>query len=169
MTMLIGLLRCAHKSPNGIWKLLYQHCIIWIVLALITEIPTVVFLILNLNDAWNEMLNGAAIAIISIGAARMYRSLSINGSLTEYPLTSDLPKFSAPSLNTSASARTRNVHESIQLATIARSERHPTMYGAPVYVTADYAQVEFAPSVSNTTLVPESASSEATSSRHETI
>ncbi|KAI9510095.1 hypothetical protein F5148DRAFT_1282291 [Russula earlei] len=84
MTMLIGLLRCAHKSPNGIWKLLYEHCIIWIFLALITEIPTVVFLILNLNDAWNEMLNGAAITVISIGAARMYRSLSI--SLTECPL-----------------------------------------------------------------------------------
>ncbi len=80
LAMLIGLLR--HRNSVGIWKLLYQQvtpdnlsvsrpilssfqCIIWIVLALIAEIPVVVcpipplcdiqltdskvFLILNLN------------------------------------------------------------------------------------------------------------------------
>jgi len=42
LTMLIGLLRHACKNPTGIWKLLYQHCIIWLVLALFAEIPPVV-------------------------------------------------------------------------------------------------------------------------------
>ncbi|KAI0248209.1 hypothetical protein BJV78DRAFT_834923 [Lactifluus subvellereus] len=66
MSMLIGLLRCAHRSSTGIWYLLYQQCIIWIALACIAEVPVVVFLILNLNDAWNEMFGHLAIAIVSL-------------------------------------------------------------------------------------------------------
>jgi len=53
LAMLIGLLR--HRNPVGIWKMLYQQCIIWIALALIAEIPVVVFHSLNLNTAWNDM------------------------------------------------------------------------------------------------------------------
>ncbi|KAI0245060.1 hypothetical protein BJV78DRAFT_741710 [Lactifluus subvellereus] len=55
MSMLIGLLRYAHRSSTGIWYLLYQQCIIWIALAIIAEVPAVVFLILNLNGAWNAV------------------------------------------------------------------------------------------------------------------
>jgi len=42
LTMLIGLLRHAQKSSIGIWKLLYQQCIIWLALAFLAEIPPVV-------------------------------------------------------------------------------------------------------------------------------
>ncbi|KAI9456850.1 hypothetical protein BJY52DRAFT_536114 [Lactarius psammicola] len=93
VTMLVGLLRHAHRRPAGIWHLLYKQCIIWMVLAAIAEIPPVVFLILNLNDAWNEMFLGVGITIMSICAARMYRSLSKHGSLTEY--SPDPPQFPA--------------------------------------------------------------------------
>ncbi|KAI0245759.1 hypothetical protein BJV78DRAFT_1260261 [Lactifluus subvellereus] len=51
MSMLIGLLRYAHRSSTGLWYLLYQQCIIWIVVACFAEVPVVVFLILNLNGA----------------------------------------------------------------------------------------------------------------------
>ncbi|KAF8499559.1 hypothetical protein F5888DRAFT_85788 [Russula emetica] len=93
LTMLIGLLRHASRRSTGLWKLLYQQCIIWIALAAFAEIPPVVFLIFNLNDVWNEMLTGPAITILTIGATRMYRSLSEYGSITEF-VSLDLPQFS---------------------------------------------------------------------------
>ncbi|KAI0246169.1 hypothetical protein BJV78DRAFT_1286696 [Lactifluus subvellereus] len=66
MSMLIGLLRNANWSSTGIWYILYQHCFIWIALAVIAEVPLVVFLILNLNDAWNEMFGLTSIAILFV-------------------------------------------------------------------------------------------------------
>ncbi|KAI0299650.1 hypothetical protein B0F90DRAFT_598113 [Multifurca ochricompacta] len=84
VTMLIGLLRYAHRSSTGIWYLLYQQCIIWLFLAAIAEVPPVVFLSLDLNDPWNGMLIGVEITILSIGTTRMYRALSEYGSITEY-------------------------------------------------------------------------------------
>jgi len=55
LTMLIGLLRHASKSSTGIWKLLYQQCIIWLALAFFAEIPPLVFAVLNLNDIWDKV------------------------------------------------------------------------------------------------------------------
>jgi len=56
LTMLIGLLRCGNENSAGIWKLLYQQCIIWLALAFSAEIPPLVFVFLNLNDVWNGIL-----------------------------------------------------------------------------------------------------------------
>jgi len=91
MLMLIGLLRHANRSAVGIWQLLYKQCIIWMTLAAVVEIPPLVFLVLNFNDAWNSMFSPVAVTILSICAARMYRSLSKQGSLTEY--SSDPPQL----------------------------------------------------------------------------
>ncbi|KAI0246173.1 hypothetical protein BJV78DRAFT_831768 [Lactifluus subvellereus] len=90
MSMLIGLLRYAYRSSTGIWCLLYQQCIIWIALANLASVPAVVFVALNLNDAWNAMFVHLAIAVLSIGAARLYRSLCRYGSITEYVLLKDI-------------------------------------------------------------------------------
>jgi len=158
VTMLIGLLRYANRSSTGIWKVLYQQCIIWIFLAGIAEVPVVVFLILNLNDAWNEMFTGAAITILSIGAARMYRSLS--GCLTEFRVSPCLPRHLGDSTNPSSRSRVVNEPDSFQPST--RSERPQAMHG-------DQIQLEFAPSVSNSTLLHESPSTEAVSAGHEMV
>jgi len=53
LMVLFGLLRHTDKNSTSIWKLLYEQCIIWLALALIAEIPVVVFLALNLNNVWN--------------------------------------------------------------------------------------------------------------------
>ncbi|KAN0132446.1 hypothetical protein V8E53_009872 [Lactarius tabidus] len=82
--MFVGLLRRAHGCKVGIWSVLYKQCIMWMIVAALVEIPSLVFIILNLNDAWNAMFPTAAVAILSIFAARMYRSLCEQGSLTEY-------------------------------------------------------------------------------------
>jgi len=82
--MFVGLLRREHGCKTGLWQVLYRQCIIWMIVAAIAEIPPMVFLILNLNAAWNEMFPQVAGAILSICASRMYRSLCKQGTLTEY-------------------------------------------------------------------------------------
>lgn len=141
MIMLIGLLKHAHRSSTGIWYLLYQQCIVWIVLAGIAEVPPVVFLILNLNDPWNEMFTGVAITILSIGAARMYRYLSKHGSLTEYS--------SQPSHYSSGLPVSSFQHTPMHFATVGTMSRSDgTMAEAPVFIPADEIQIEFIPGVS---------------------
>ncbi|KAI0246162.1 hypothetical protein BJV78DRAFT_193727 [Lactifluus subvellereus] len=154
MSMLIGLLRHAHGSSTGIWYLLYQQCIIWIALASIAEVPVVVFLTLNLNDAWNAMFVHSAIAIMSLGAARLYRSLCQHGSLTEY-MTSELPHVSPgrPIFNTQY--RAGNVHSSIHFAAATQSNNTVSTSEALVFIPKDPVQLGFAPGASNPRLVHE--------------
>jgi len=140
LAMLIGLLR--HRNSVGIWKLLYQQCIIWIALALIAEIPVVVLVILNLNDAWNEMLVATALAILSIAAARMYRSLSDRGSFTEY-VSSNPPQFPSVALCPAVQGRGGNVHDAMHFAPLEGTQGTRTTYEDPVFLPTDQVQVEF--------------------------
>ncbi|KAI0246167.1 hypothetical protein BJV78DRAFT_194485 [Lactifluus subvellereus] len=148
-----------HKSSTGIWYLLYQQCIIWIALACIAEVPVVVFLILNLNEAWNAMFFHAAVAILSIGAARLYRSLCQHGSLTEY-MTSELPPSSPGRPISNAQYRAGNIHGSIHCAATSRSNNTVSTSEAPVFIPKDPVQLVFAPGASNPRLVHEKSDDE---------
>ncbi|KAH9993514.1 hypothetical protein BJV74DRAFT_368834 [Russula compacta] len=153
MTMLVGLLRHTHRNSTGIWQLLYQQCIIWIALAVFADIPPVLFLILNLNDAWNEMFAGTAFTILSIGAARMYRSLSERGSVTVY-VSSDQSRFSRSSNPSAAHYRLVNGSTPTSFTFAAPSPpppvaTSPPMYGAPVFLPTGHDQAEFVPRVSS--------------------
>jgi len=131
--------------------LLYQQCIIWIFLAGVAEIPPVVFLALNFNDPWNEMFTGMELTILTIGAARMYRSLTKQGSFTEY--SSDPPHFSPglPVINLHREAYTdSSPMQFATMGTTTRSER--TMAEAPVFIPADQTHIEFIPGASSTSL-----------------
>jgi len=142
LAMLIGLLRHPYRTSTGMWKFLYQQCIIWIALAILSEIPPVVFLIVNLSDAWNQMFLLPTVSIMSIGAARMYRSLSDRGSLTEY-VSSDLPQFSLKNSIPSApcmDASTLTTH----FASVMQSGG-PQMGEVPAFLPADQKHVEFIP------------------------
>jgi len=156
MVMLIGLLRYAHRGSTGIWYLLYQQCIIWIAVASIAEVPTAVFLILNLNDAWNAMFIHTAVAILSIGAARLYRSLCQHGSLTEN-MTSELPHFSPGISISNAQYRAGNVHSSIHFVAVTQSNSAVSTSSSevPVFISKDPIQLGFTPGASNPRLVHE--------------
>jgi len=163
LTMLIGLLRHANKNPSGVWNLLYQQCIIWIVVAAIAEIPTVVFLILDLNDVWNEMFAGPAVTILSIAASRMYRSLSKHGSITEsVSVSSSLPQFSTKvSVPGSAHFRGTNTFGPISFASATQSGSTRSAHEAPVFLPADQVlQVEFVPNMSDSSIWHENRASE---------
>jgi len=162
VSMLIGLLRHVYSKSGGMWKLLYQQCIIWLAVALIAEIPPVVFLSLNLNDVWNEMLLGPAIAILSIGAARMYRSLSDRGSFTEYESSHPVQSLSGPP---AMQCKVANVHSHMRFASVSvtRSEGTRTTFEAPVFLPADQIVVEFVPDGSVSSLANENIQDKANS------
>ncbi|KAH9961993.1 hypothetical protein BGW80DRAFT_1563901 [Lactifluus volemus] len=94
-------------------------CIIWLVLAGIAEVPLVVFLILDLNDPWNDMFTGPIIAIMSIGAARMYRSLCQYGSLTDF--VSLEPSQIPPGASSSNPQHRVTTHGPIHFASVTQS------------------------------------------------
>ncbi|KAH9069404.1 hypothetical protein EDB83DRAFT_2551246 [Lactarius deliciosus] len=75
--MLIGLLRWenAHRK-GGIWWLLYTQGLAWMIIVTLAEAPITVFILLNLNDPMNLMLQLPALITMTIGASHVYRGLS---------------------------------------------------------------------------------------------
>jgi len=78
LIMLIGLLRLGFHEPGvyGLGRLMWRQGIVWLFLATIAEIPPVVFISLNLNDALDYMFSFPAMVIMTIAATRIYRSLT---------------------------------------------------------------------------------------------
>ncbi|KAI0316407.1 hypothetical protein OF83DRAFT_1084284 [Amylostereum chailletii] len=75
LIMLIGLLRRREARKFGLWQILWTQGLIWLVLATIAEVPSVVFIGLNLNPPMNIMFLTPQTIILLIGATRMYRGL----------------------------------------------------------------------------------------------
>jgi len=158
LLMLVGLLLRAHGNKVGIWRVLYNQCIIWMVVAAVAEIPPLVFLILNLNVAWNTMFPEVAVAIMSICAARMYRSLCKQGSLTEYEHAPSDPPYPARGLPFPNCYR-RSAHDSLHFSTgagmMSQSERittEPFVFVEAEQVQADYDYVPTTASISTVTV-----------------
>ncbi|KZV75845.1 hypothetical protein PENSPDRAFT_731511 [Peniophora sp. CONT] len=86
LAMLIGLLRWrdARRASGGIWRVLWNQGLIWLALATIAEVPSMVFVWLNLNrHEPGELIPGGLqmfftpeMIILVVGATRMYRALS---------------------------------------------------------------------------------------------
>lgn len=144
LTMLIGLLRPTHRNSAGIWKLLYQQCIIWFALALIAEIPVVVCEVLDLNDAWNDMFIGVALTILSIAAARMYRSLFdpglVTGSMSSHP-----PRFSLGASNPIVLRGGSKGHGPMHIVSVTQSEGTQMTHNATAVSQTDEIELEFIP------------------------
>ncbi|KAI0056988.1 hypothetical protein BV25DRAFT_1920530 [Artomyces pyxidatus] len=84
LLMLAGLIRARTARKFGLWKLLFHQGVAWLSIAAIAEVPTVVFVALNLNDAWNLMFQPVELLILVVGATRMYRSLTDYGAVDEF-------------------------------------------------------------------------------------
>jgi len=76
LIMLQGLLRWEPEGRFGLWRFLWNQGLVWVLLAVITEVPILVFLWLNLNQVMNLMLLLPGTLILIIGATRIYRNLS---------------------------------------------------------------------------------------------
>ncbi|KAI0043854.1 hypothetical protein FA95DRAFT_336419 [Auriscalpium vulgare] len=71
-------------GPHSLWGILWHQSLMWLALASVAEIPAVVLLFLNSNDAINVMLPLTVVAVLSVGATRMYRGLANYPSFMEF-------------------------------------------------------------------------------------
>ncbi|KAI0319100.1 hypothetical protein OF83DRAFT_1112181 [Amylostereum chailletii] len=74
--MFTGLLRHREARNFGVCRFLWNQGLIWIAAAVVAEIAPVVFLGLDLNDAFNLMFQPSEMIILSIAATSMYRGLT---------------------------------------------------------------------------------------------
>jgi hypothetical protein len=82
--MLIGLRRYGDVGMYGLWRFLHRQGLLWLVLVTVAEIPTTIFIILNLNDYFNLMFQTPELIMMAVGASRIYRSLADYSSMTEF-------------------------------------------------------------------------------------
>ncbi|KAH9046061.1 hypothetical protein EDB84DRAFT_1558613 [Lactarius hengduanensis] len=82
--MLAGLRRYGDVGMYGLWRFLHRQGLLWLVLVTVAEIPTTVFIILNLNDYLNLMFQTPELIMMAVGATRIYRSLADYSSMTDF-------------------------------------------------------------------------------------
>ncbi|KAI0255663.1 hypothetical protein BJV78DRAFT_691808 [Lactifluus subvellereus] len=74
LLMVVGI--CYRNPGSRAFKIMYREGLLWLVTAIIVQTVPSVFLILNLNDVLNVMFVTPSVICTSIGATRMYRTLS---------------------------------------------------------------------------------------------
>ncbi|KAI0064917.1 hypothetical protein BV25DRAFT_1914069 [Artomyces pyxidatus] len=89
--MLVGLLVKGDAARFGIWRMLYHQGLLWLVLAMVAELPTIILLFKNINDPWNLMFQTPALLTMVIGATRMFRALTNYSTNSEYGSRSNAP------------------------------------------------------------------------------
>ncbi|KZV72385.1 hypothetical protein PENSPDRAFT_362117 [Peniophora sp. CONT] len=86
--LLVGLYRW-HQPKSGIrafrlWSILWGQGVLYLALASATEVPALVFLLLNLNPVMNTIFLGPEVVILALAATRFYRSLTTFTSNRSY-------------------------------------------------------------------------------------
>jgi len=76
MTMLTGLYRRREARTYGLWRLLWNQCIVWIMFATLADVPAVVLIILDLNGPMDAIFLPVESLIMALVVTRIYRSLS---------------------------------------------------------------------------------------------
>jgi len=71
--MFLGVLH--KKNATYLWRMLYLQGIFWILTAVSTEVPAVIFPFMNMNDAWNLMFQVPHMVLMVIMSTRLYRDL----------------------------------------------------------------------------------------------
>jgi len=75
IAMLVGLLRHRPERSFGIWKMLSLQGWMWLALAVVAEVPTLVIVLLNKSYALNFVLQVPRVVIASIGTTMMFQVL----------------------------------------------------------------------------------------------
>jgi len=75
IVLMAGGIYTRNPGPR-VFKIMFREGLLWLVLASVMQIVPVVFLILNFNDPMNIMFVKPSVIFTSIGATRMYRTLS---------------------------------------------------------------------------------------------
>ncbi|KZV74187.1 hypothetical protein PENSPDRAFT_732423 [Peniophora sp. CONT] len=76
LVMLVGLYRWRNAHGSGVWKLLWKQGLLWLALAAAAELPTIIILTLNVDDALHQLLQTPEVIILALAATNMYRALA---------------------------------------------------------------------------------------------
>ncbi|VDB94178.1 unnamed protein product [Peniophora sp. CBMAI 1063] len=74
--MLFGLWRMRDAGRFQLWRVLRNQGLFWIFMATVAELPTVIFIFLNVNPVLDTIFYSPELVILIIGATRLYRSLA---------------------------------------------------------------------------------------------
>ncbi|KAF8498240.1 hypothetical protein F5888DRAFT_233691 [Russula emetica] len=82
LIMLIGLLRLPFGAGDalGLERVLWKQGLIWLLIAIVFEIPPTVFIFLDLNEPMSYIFQVPNLIAMTIASTRMYRSLMDLGS-----------------------------------------------------------------------------------------
>ncbi|KAI0066057.1 hypothetical protein BV25DRAFT_1912860 [Artomyces pyxidatus] len=94
--MSVGLLRWRRAGMvGGIWSILYNQGLLWVLVVTLAEVPATVFILLDLNPPFNLMFQVPELVIMAIGASRIYRGLADYRSLSELEPETGRSRWSA--------------------------------------------------------------------------
>jgi len=86
--MLRGVLRWKIDGEmGGIWWVLFTQGLAWVVIFTVAEVPPVVFISLNLNDAMDRMFTFPVMVVMTVAASRMYLGLVNSSAFHSPPVT----------------------------------------------------------------------------------
>ncbi|VDB95635.1 unnamed protein product [Peniophora sp. CBMAI 1063] len=80
LVTLVGLYVRREGRGFGMWDLLWKQGLAWLALAAAAELPTVIILTLNLNEALHQLLQTPEVIILALAATSMYRMLTCYSS-----------------------------------------------------------------------------------------
>ncbi|KZV74196.1 hypothetical protein PENSPDRAFT_662557 [Peniophora sp. CONT] len=130
LLMLYGLLRKREARRFSLWTFLLAQGILWFIVAIATEVPTVIVTGLNFNAVLSESLQAVGVLILSLAATRMYRSL------TDFQIVGGRAS--------SASDPPSGLTKAVQLAVLQPSALHrwPSRYPPiPANAADEYAEI----------------------------
>ncbi|KAI0316921.1 hypothetical protein OF83DRAFT_1124073 [Amylostereum chailletii] len=73
--MMVGLQRTRGASPLAMWNMLYRQGLVWLALALISEVTVIIIISSNIGPIVDMLIQMPRVLITSLGATHMYRAL----------------------------------------------------------------------------------------------
>ncbi|VDB93816.1 unnamed protein product [Peniophora sp. CBMAI 1063] len=89
-----GLRRWKYAGAFGLWQLLWNQGLVYLMLLIVIEVPFLTFLALNLNDVTSIAFSTPMALMLPIAATRFYRSLSSFADNRRTYESVDLPSLS---------------------------------------------------------------------------
>jgi len=131
--MLVGLFRMGRRgtgvfSLGRLGHLLWKQGVIWLSIAVVAEIPPLVFVCLDLNDAFNMIFMMPSLITMSIAATRMYRCLADSASATEVVLDYKTPhRMGLAFLNSNSTLASSISPKRMEVVVHTAHDQYPTI------------------------------------------
>ncbi|KAH9953598.1 hypothetical protein BC827DRAFT_1247207 [Russula dissimulans] len=133
LMVLVGLLRL--RCPGGcspLGRLLWDQSILWLLFAIVGEVPPVVFIMLNINTALDLTFQLPSLVIMTIAASRTHRALAEYASETMHIASSGLkfPTENPPILQTRRTPAVQVTLPTMEVSMQMAREQYPASHSS---------------------------------------